>query len=128
MTVWSSELEVAIRQALAGVRPAEQNREHLGQPFVTAYQLAIRVLALMPELDMPVGGEGIGTQRTLTRYLANELSRRVRAEGDACFVEGAQLSSADVAVMSFRNPQGGDPIRNSNIVARYDTTMFRLRG
>ena len=128
MTVWSNELEVAIRQALAGIQPMEQNREHLGRPFVTAYQLAIRVRALMPGLDMPVGGEGIGTQRTLTRYLATELSRRIRSEGDDCFVEGAQLSSAEVAVMSFRNPDGGDPIRNSNLVPRYDTTMFRLRG
>ena len=42
-------------------------------------------------------------------------------------MEGAQLASTDMTSMTFPRPDG-DIIGNSNIEAKYDTSMFRLRG
>jgi hypothetical protein len=129
MTIWSDEVEAVVRQALAQVTPAEPNREHLGRPFVTVYQLALRVDRIYPQLakqlKVPVGGEGIGRHYSLAVYLANQLSR-IKERGAKYGIEGAQLSSTNIAAMSFRD-RGGEIMRSSMISAGLDTTMFRLR-
>lgn len=131
MTMWSSEVEETIRQALDEVTYAEPNREHLGRPFVTAYQLAIKVHRiddrLAGELGVEIGGEGVGKYNSLAQYLAQQLSRRIREDGAGYFVEGAQLSSVHAKSMTFRHSDGGEII-NSNVSAGFDTSMFRLRG
>jgi hypothetical protein len=43
VATWSTDIEDAVRRALEAVAYAESGREHLGRPFVTAYQLAIAV-------------------------------------------------------------------------------------
>jgi len=130
MTVWTPQLEETIRQALDEVTPAESGREHLGRPFITAYQLAIKVHRLDDQiartLRVEIGGEGIGQYNSLAQYLARQLSRQIKDRGTAYPVEGAQLSSAHTRSMTFRHPAGGE-IANSNISAGYDTLMFRLR-
>ncbi|GAB3894348.1 hypothetical protein GCM10029964_072650 [Kibdelosporangium lantanae] len=75
---------------------------------------------------MSVGGEGIGHNYSLAVHLAGQLSRRIKERGVDYGIEGAQLSSTDIAAMSFRGP-GGEIMRSSMISAGFDTTMFRLR-
>jgi len=127
MAVWTAETETAVRRALEEVTYAEPGREHLGRPFITAYQLAIKVRRIdqlvAPELE--VGGEGIGRHQSLAQFLARELSQRIKRD-ESYFVEGAQLSSAAMTAMTFRHPEGR-VISNSLISAGYDTSMFRLR-
>ncbi|WP_084429513.1 hypothetical protein [Kibdelosporangium aridum] len=117
-------------QALEEVEPAEPNRDHLGLPFITAYQLAIKVDRILPELTeelgVAVGGEGTGQHNSLTSYLAHQLSQRIKDPTRNFGVEGAQLSNVDVAEMSFRTADG-EVISSSNVGARYDLSMFRLR-
>jgi hypothetical protein len=76
--------------------------------------------------ELAIGGEGVGQRQTLAQFLALELSRRIKRDGDSYFVEGAQLSSVDATTMRFRHPDGNE-ITNSNISAGFDTSMFRLR-
>jgi hypothetical protein len=122
------DIEDAVRRALEEVTHAEPGREHLGRPFITAYQLAIKVRRRDPEVipELEVGGEGVGQRNTLAQFLARELSQRIKRHGGSYFVEGAQLSSTAITAMTFRRPDGR-VISNSLISAGYDTTMFRLR-
>jgi hypothetical protein len=133
MTVWSSRVEDAVHAALEEVQLAEPARDHL-RPFLTAYQLAIKVHRRLPELadqlDVGIGGEGSGQYNSLAQYLAGQLSRRIKAaqqQGEAFDIEGALLSNVDVSAMSFRHPDGGR-IDSSNVGAGYDLALFRLRG
>lgn len=51
MAEWSPAVEDAVRQALAQVTYAQPGREHFGRrPFITAYQLAIKVRQGDPEV------------------------------------------------------------------------------
>jgi hypothetical protein len=108
MYAWSSDVEEVVRRALDEVTFAESGREHLGRPFITAYQLAIKVRRLDPEVarELEIGGEGAGRHQSLTQFLARELSQRIKRSGGNYFVEGAQLSSVDVTAMKFRHPEG----------------------
>ncbi|MBB4910543.1 hypothetical protein [Actinophytocola algeriensis] len=127
MPVWTADTENAVRRALGEVTYAEPGREHLGLPYITAYQLAIKVRRIDPSVapELEVGGEGIGQRQSLAQFLARELSQRIKRD-ETYFVEGAQLSSAAMTVMTFRHPDGR-VISNSLISAGYDTSMFRLR-
>jgi hypothetical protein len=62
----------------------------------------------------------------LTQFEARELSQWIKRSGSSYFVEGAQLSRADVTAMRFRHPDG-HAFTSSNVSAGYDTSMFRLR-
>jgi hypothetical protein len=130
VTIWSEEVEAVVREALAEFTPAQSNRAYLGRPFVTVYQLALRVDRIYPQLarqlKTQVGGEGIGHHFSLAGYLAAQLCRRINECGEDYEIEGAQLSSKHIAAMSFREP-GGETIRSSMTSGGFDTTMFRLR-
>jgi hypothetical protein len=128
MASWSADIEDVVRHVLTGVTYAEFGRQHLGRPFITAYQLAIMVRRLEPELasELEIGGEDVGQHRSLAQFLARELSQRIKREGDGYFIEGAQLASTDISTMRFRHPAGHE-IASSVISAGYDTSMFRLR-
>lgn len=56
---------------------------HFGRPFVTAYQLAIELQHRYPDvveaIDRPVGGVETGQRNSLAQYLANQLSRAIKA-------------------------------------------------
>jgi hypothetical protein len=130
MTVWSRDIERAVLQALREVDYAEPNREHLGRPFITAYQVALKVDRIYPQLadtlGVDIGGQGTGRHTSLAQYLARELSQRIKDPSRNFGIEGAQLSSVDMVELSFRRPDG-ELLRSSNIDSRYDLSMFRLR-
>jgi hypothetical protein len=130
VTVWTADVEATIQEALEEVGYAESGREHLGRPFITAYQLAIKVHRLDPQLavtlGVDIGGEGVGQYTSLAQYLARQLSRRIRELGTSYDIEGAQLSGVGLVAMDFRHP-GGGVIASSNVGAGFDLTMFRVR-
>ncbi|MFC0543026.1 hypothetical protein [Kutzneria chonburiensis] len=125
MTKWD-ELQVLdkVRAALAEVKPSPNGS---GRPYLTAYQLAIRVDRAHPGLKHhfggTVGGAGIGQHNSLTEYLAGQLTQRVSADFP---IERVALSNDDVATMTFKATGGGE-IANSLLGSEYPTSLFRLR-
>ncbi len=74
---------------------------HFGTPFMTAYQIAIAFAERYPEafasIGKPIGGRNVGQHDSLSRYLANQLSQRIK-RGDivtksGCTIEGGFLSN-----------------------------------
>lgn len=101
---------------------------HFGRPFVTAYQLAIELQHRYPDvveaIDRPVGGVETGQRNSLAQYLANQLSRAIKA--DPSFpVEGAGLWGGHMSELVF--VVDGRPVRSSLVGTPYPLSMFRLR-
>jgi hypothetical protein len=129
MSLWEDhQAEATVLDVLRAV-PTKNDSHHFGRPFITAYQLAIRVHQRDPQLtaalNVPVGGAGAGQQRSLTQYLARELSQRAK-EDPAYPVEGAFVSNENVLDMVFRGPDG-NPLHSSGPEANWDLSIFRLR-
>ncbi|PSL56571.1 hypothetical protein B0I31_103324 [Saccharothrix carnea] len=128
MSVWAR-LEVLdkVRAVLRTVPIANPAGHHFGRPFITAYQLAIKLDAaysdVAKELKVEIGGSGIGKHNSLAQYLAGQLTRRIGEEGAAYPVEGAFLSKE--LLTSLRYAAGDKQISGS--LNGYDLSMFRLR-
>ena len=125
MSLWDDrEMELRVRRALRTVPRAPEGHP-FGEPYVTAYQLAIAVERETPGtaegLGKEVGGVGTGEHHSLTQYLANMLSRKLR-DDPGYFVEGAFLSNEDVRVLGY----DGD-VESSLTGTPYLLSMFRLR-
>jgi hypothetical protein len=125
VTKWD-ELNVLdkVHEALAEVKAPDNGS---GRPYLTAYQLAIKVDRAHPDLKHhfggAVGGAGIGQHNSLTEYLAGRLTQL--AGGDFP-IERVSLSNVDVATMTFKATGGGE-ITNSLLGTEYPTSLFRLR-
>jgi hypothetical protein len=105
MTVWNEDVDRAVRAALAEVQLAEPARNHFGRPYITAYQLAIKVHRLMPDLA--------------------ERLQRAADHGENFGIEAALLSNTHVSAMTFTRPDGGR-LDSSNVGSGYDLSLFRL--
>jgi hypothetical protein len=109
---------------------AMQAQEHFGAPYMTPYQLAIEVQCQAPEVFLaigkPLGGLGAGQTNTLDQYLANELSKRVKRDGDRFPIEGAALSSEHVEAVIFHNADGAE-VESTIPGSGYPFSMFRWR-
>lgn len=106
----------------------EQRPHHLGIPFLSAYQLAILYAQEYPDdlqqLDLTVGGKDTGEWISLAKYLARELSARIKTGGIST-IEGALLSNRQVKELVFNND---DEILRSSITGRNASiSMFRLK-
>ena len=103
-----------------------ETEHHFGAYFVTAYQLAILLKARYPAIferfDHPVGGRGAGDNVGFARYLARELSQRIRL-GEITNIEGRFLSYEHVRRLEFDDE--GDPIIAAS--NRPSVSMFRYR-
>lgn len=131
MCIWDDhEVGRWVCEALAEVTPPPDPGHHFGQPFVTAYQLAIKVDRDHPEiavaLGVKIGGTGTGSHNSLAQYLARELSQRISHRQDDLPVEGAFLSNDEVAAFSFVAPDGR-PVRSSLTGSGYPMSLFRRR-
>ena len=78
MNQWQDlDIENKITQILQDA-PNALKGHHLGQPFLTAYQIAIEFSLRYPKetalLGFPIGGVGIGRRNSLAQYMAKELS------------------------------------------------------
>lgn len=103
--------------------PYDQSH-HFRRPFLTPYQIAIGFAKRYPDdfktIDMVIGGEGEDVQVSLTSYIANQLSRRIR-NGSISYIEGAFLSNLYIRDIEFINE-----IHSSN--CNQDTlSIFRLK-
>lgn len=132
MTVWHElELEAKIRNALEQVTIANENGHHFERPYMTAYQLAIKLDRAYPEvaerLGVRIGGRGTGGRNSLAQYLARELSRSIRDADGSYFVEGAFLSNDELTELRYLAPDG-EPLSSSLTGSGWDLSLFRLRG
>lgn len=117
------ELVLGVLHGIPGNRP-----HHFGGPFLTAYQVAIAVVARRPgiveELGKEIGGAGTGEPTSLAQYLANQLSRRI-ADGTLPQVEGAFVSCWQMQELRYN--AGDKEIRSSVTGSSEPLSMFRLR-
>ena len=99
--------------------------DHFGQPFVSAYQIAIDIAQYHPEtfqaLKRPIGGRDARANSSLAQYIARELSARIKA-GSIKDIEGAWLRRDYVQDILFTYES--QTIAASNLDA---LSLFRLR-
>jgi N-acetyl-beta-hexosaminidase len=131
MSLWNDhKIEDKVIEALEELTLVNEDGHHFGRPYMTAYQLAIKIdrayPALAEELGMEVGGLGIGKRNSLAQYLANQLSRRIKSEGDGFRVEGAFLSNDDVEALRYVK-RNGEELTSSLTNSGYDLSLFRRR-
>lgn len=121
-------IEAKIIQILSDVSDYDPEH-HLGRPFLTAYQIAIafaqRYSDTFEHIGLPVGGLDTGQRDSLAKYLANQLSRKVKA-GDLSEIEGGFLSNDHLHDISFVSADG-TIIHSSLTHTPFTLSMFRLR-
>jgi hypothetical protein len=94
-------VEDAVLEALRSTHRNNPGGHHFGAPYLTAYQLAIKVNTARPDiataLGVAVGGKGTGAHSSLAQYLARELSRRIKSDADdpvaGAFVSNEHLTA-----------------------------------
>ena len=127
-TFWSNNnLEQKIIEVLADV--AYYNPDHhFGRPFLTAYQLAIlfkeRFRTVFESFGHPIGGKGSGVSYSFTKYLANQLSRKIQS-GEITSIEGSFISNRRLRDIEFSDEE--ESITSSSTDTRYDLSLFRIR-
>jgi hypothetical protein len=135
-SIWESENVLsAVTEALGDVHVNNPQGHHFGKPFMTAYQLAIKIDHRHPHIrqalgpDVKLGGEGTGTHHSFAQYLARELSRNIKRHqelGEWFPVQGRFLSNEHVTELRYRDLDGVER-RSSLTGTGYDLAMFRLR-
>ena len=130
MSIWEQhDLTAKVVEALEAVH-CNNDEHHFGRPYVTAYQLAIELQRVHPEtvaaIGKPLGGSGTGQHDSLAQYLANELSRQIKAQAAEHPVEGAFLSNQNGRSMTFTALDGTE-ITSSLVGTGFDSSLFRLR-
>ncbi len=125
MSHWKEfSIEPRVRDILA-VKARSKNH-HFGRPFMTAYQIAILFAERYPEdsdkLGKKIGGRGSGVSDSLAKYIARELSRRVK-NGHVPGIEGRFLHGTRLRKLEYNSSRGR--IESSSGTAS-DLSMFRL--
>jgi hypothetical protein len=99
----------------------------IGRCFMTPYQIAIafarRFQADFRRMGRPVGGAGAG-DKTLTQYIANQLSRRIKAR-KIKDIEMQFLYSRDLKSLIYKH--GDAEVVATPNQAGFLTSLFRLR-
>ena len=107
--------------------PEYEDAHHLGRPFMSAYQIAIRFAEEHPTHDLvrtlPLGGEGTGTHQSLAQRIALFLSRAIR-DDTAGDIEGGFISHECVEDFRFRH--GDDQVRVSTLRTANAHSIFRV--
>ena len=115
-----------LRQILASC-PEYEPDHHLGRPFMSAYQIAIRFAEKHPNHDLvrtlPLGGKGTGTHQSLAQRIARFLSQAIQDE-TAGNIEGGFISHDCVDYFSFRH--GDDRVRVSTLTTAHAHSIFRV--
>lgn len=110
MTKWEDfEIEHKIIEVLS--IPKLDNKHHFGRSFLTHYQIAIELTEKHPELcnqlGMELGGRGTGLQNSLTQYIAQQLSTRIK-NGYIKNIEGVFISNMHLSDFVFADLSGQD--------------------
>lgn len=124
MSLWEEHnLDSAVHAILT--RMQYESADHFGQPFVSAYQIAIEIARHYPEafqaLNLPIGGRDAGANSSLAQYIARELSSRIKS-GRIKDIEGAWLRRDYVQDILFTYES--QSIAASNTAA---LSLFRLK-
>ncbi|MFC5290928.1 hypothetical protein ACFPM7_28090 [Actinokineospora guangxiensis] len=119
---------VEILEAVPCIAPVPHQ---LGRPYLTAYQIAIRLDERHPEvaheLGVEIGGRGVGRNFSLASYLGRQLSELVRRDQDGTHpIEGAFLSSQSVTALTYIDAKGNS-VESSATGTPYDLSLFRRR-
>lgn len=134
MSVWESQHVLdAVVEALESVHLVHPDGHHLGRPYVTSYQIAIKVDHSYPNIrqaltDHELGGTGTGVHHSFAQYLGRELSGRIRRAQDAgehFQIEGAFLSNEHVTSLRFKDAAAHE-FTSSLTGSNYDLGLFRL--
>ncbi|MFD1957803.1 MULTISPECIES: hypothetical protein [Paenibacillaceae] len=128
MSIWKEhDIETKIVDILSEITYQSKPDHHFGIPFITAYQLAIEVKKRHPEivkdLGYKVGGQGTNEQNSLSQYLAQQLSQRIKS-GEISNIEGAFLSNQNLEEIAFDN--NGERLVSSLTDSQYDLSMYRI--
>ena len=127
MTKWEQfEMERKITEVLSMAK--FKTEHHFGKPFLTPYQIAIELTGrdhrLCEDLGMELGGVGTGLQNSLTQYIAQQLSTRIKNE-EIRNIEGAFIFNMHLTDLVFKDSKGHE-IHSSNS-DQDGLTMFRLK-
>jgi hypothetical protein len=133
MSIWESESVLdAVLAALGEPHLNNPQGHHFGRPYLTAYQLAIKVDAAHPSiraaLNTELGGSGTGAHSSLAQYLARELSVRIRRAAEANVpypVQGAFVSNEHLTALTYRTGTGAE-LTSSLTGTGFDLSVFRL--
>ena len=86
---------------------------HLGRPFMSAYQIAIRFQEKYPKhplaKKLTVGGVGTGEHKSLAQRIARFLSQAIK-NGETMDIEGGFLSHDQIETLSFCHKEASDPV------------------
>jgi hypothetical protein len=131
MSDWAAfDVEAKVLEALETVPAVNPTGHHYGRPWITTYQLAIKVNELHDDLatslNLKVGGAGAGEQTSLPQYLAKQLSTQIKLLGDQHPVESAFLSGVALTELRFKR-HDGEPLTSSVTGSGYDLSLFRRR-
>ncbi len=129
MSIWDdSDIEGKVLTVLTDVHLVSEHH-HFGRPYMTAYQLAIKLDSRYPDvkvaLNVRVGGAGTGERNSLAQYLARELSRRIKSDPHYP-VEGAFLSNEAVHQLAY-DAADGQLVTSSLTGSGFDLSLFRRR-
>ncbi len=127
MTKWEQfEMEHKITEVLSMAK--FEIAHHFGKPFLTPYQIAIELTdrhsTLCEDLEMELGGVNTGFHNSLTQYIANQLSIRIKKK-EIGNIEGAFIFNMHLTDLVFRTSEGKE-IHSSNS-DQDGLSMFRLK-
>lgn len=127
MTKWEQfEMERKITEVLSMAK--FETEHHFGKPFLTPYQIAIELVSRHPtlceNLEMELGGAGTGLQNSLTQYIAQQLSTRIKKK-EVGNIEGAFIFNRHIIDLVFKDTKGQE-IHSSN-TDQDALSMFRLK-
>ncbi len=78
---------------------------HLGRPFLSAYQIAIKFAEQNPNdhevKKLKVGGKGIGESNSLTKSIAVFLSSHIKENKEQKLIQGGFISHMNLTQMTF---------------------------
>ncbi len=117
-------MDKKVRKILKVPMQARAKKSRCGNPFMTSYQIAIAFKQRYPEdfekIGKPVGGSGADTHNSLTRYIAETLTKRIRNK-QIKKVECGSLSVAHREGIPFKDEEA--TIYSSG---KYDLSLFRV--
>jgi hypothetical protein len=128
MSNWEKwEMEKRIREVLSAAVNERNPDHHFGRPLSTAHQIAIGIVRRDPGFlamsGMVIGGEGTAELPSLARYIASQLSKRIK-DGEITDIEGFFLSNSHLKELDFIDPSGTEVEVN----VYQEVSLFRLKG
>lgn len=111
--------------------PEYRPAHHLGRPFMSAYQIAIRFAERFPNhfavQELDIGGSGVGVHESLTQQIARFLSQAIRQD-TTLPIQGGFISHQHVSQFSFNVANQHQPVEVSTLHTEHGHSIFRFVG